>query len=154
VTHGLDTRQQPRYAMGMYDIPRPDPMPDTVVKLVSPSTWRDICETSLVPYSALDLADGFMHLSTKDQMIETANRYYTDYNPTLGLTLAIADLENDLRWEPAAKRNNELFPHLYAPCPRALITAVLILRCDHNAVFSVKASYPPTLSPDTNFTDL
>lgn len=125
--------------------------PPFVVKLVAPSVWPDICRTGVVPFSALDETDGFMHLSTQDQMIETANRYYTAHERVLGLKIETAAIEAPLKWEPAAKRNNDLFPHLYGPCPKEAIAALMILTRDNEGVFSIMTTLQTPVDPDTDF---
>ena len=63
--------------------------------------------------SPADLADGFVHLSTAEQLPGTLDRHYAGQTD---LHLAAVDLDavaDDLRWEPA--RDGALFPHLYAP---------------------------------------
>ena len=63
--------------------------------------------------SAVDLADGFIHLSFADQVEETARRHFGGRE---GLWLVAVDCESlgpDLRLEPS--RGGDLFPHLYRP---------------------------------------
>ena len=59
----------------------------------------------------IDLADGFIHLSTAEQVAETAARHFAGVD---GLKLLGVDAErlgDALRWEVA--RGGALFPHLY-----------------------------------------
>ena len=61
----------------------------------------------------VDLADGYIHLSTYDQLTETVDRHFADRT---GLHVAAVDLEangDKVRWEPS--RDGALFPHLYTP---------------------------------------
>lgn len=61
--------------------------------------------------AAVDLADGYIHLSTADQLTETVDRHFADRDD---LHVAAVDLEANgdaVRWEPS--RGNALFPHLY-----------------------------------------
>jgi uncharacterized protein (DUF952 family)/uncharacterized protein (DUF1330 family) len=61
----------------------------------------------------VDLADGFVHFSTADQVVQTAARHFAGAD---GLVLLAVDgdaLGPDLKWE--ASRDGALFPHLYAP---------------------------------------
>lgn len=129
-----------------------DHTPPFVVKLVDPALWPEICHTNSVAYSALDEADGYMHLSTQAQMIETANRYYTAHQRVLGLKIETSAIKTHLKWEPAAKRNNELFPHLYGQCAKDTIAELLILAQDKTGTFSVVANLPANIAPDTDFT--
>ena len=59
----------------------------------------------------LDLEDGYIHLSTADQLTETVDRHF---GGQADLWLAAVDLEAQgdcLKWE--ASRGGQLFPHLY-----------------------------------------
>lgn len=65
--------------------------------------------------AAVDLADGYIHLSAADQVAETLAKHFAG---RADLVLASFDAEalgNALRWEPS--RGGALFPHLYAPLP-------------------------------------
>ena len=66
-----------------------------------------------------DRADGFMHFSTADQVVESAARHRAA-EPDLILVAVDPDrLGAALRWEPA--RNGALFPHLYGPLPLEVV---------------------------------
>lgn len=61
----------------------------------------------------VDLADGFIHLSTAAQLTETVDRHFAGQDD---LWVAAVDLDANgaaVRWEPS--RGGQLFPHLYAP---------------------------------------
>jgi uncharacterized protein (DUF952 family) len=65
----------------------------------------------------VDLADGFVHLSTAGQVPETARRHFAGED---GLWLVACDagaMGAALRWEPS--RGGDLFPHLYRALGRA-----------------------------------
>ena len=59
----------------------------------------------------VDIADGYIHLSTADQLAETVDRHFAGQ---ADLAIAAVDLEalgDALRWEPS--RGGQLFPHFY-----------------------------------------
>ena len=58
----------------------------------------------------IDLADGYIHLSTGAQVAETLSRHFAGEAGLHPLALDSAQLP-DLRWEPS--RGGQLFPHLY-----------------------------------------
>lgn len=61
--------------------------------------------------SSQDVADGFIHFSTAQQLPESARRHRSGQ---AGLVLLAVDpdtVRDGLRWE--ASRRGELFPHLY-----------------------------------------
>lgn len=59
----------------------------------------------------IDLADGYIHLSTRDQLTETVDKHFAGQS---GLWVAAVDLEahgDAIRWE--VSRGGAQFPHLY-----------------------------------------
>ena len=61
----------------------------------------------------VDVADGYIHLSTAEQLTETVDRHFAGQD---GLHIAAIDLGafgDGLKWE--ASRGGALFPHLYGP---------------------------------------
>ncbi|MEO0612911.1 MAG: DUF952 domain-containing protein [Pseudomonadota bacterium] len=126
-------------------------LPDHVVKLIPADQWPALCGAQTIAYSTLDTTDGFMHLSTPEQMVGTANRHYTEYPFVIGLAIPTQHLVDSLKWEPAAKRNNALFPHLYAQCPTAWISHALVLRRSTDKTFMVMAQIDPPFDPATDF---
>lgn len=89
-------------------------MTDAIVwKLVDRAEWETARGAGAYAGSAVDLADGYIHLSTTDQLAETARRHYPGRT---GLLLVEVDLTGlDPVWEPS--RGGALFPHLYRPLP-------------------------------------
>ncbi|RMD47479.1 MAG: DUF952 domain-containing protein [Alphaproteobacteria bacterium] len=66
--------------------------------------------------SADDLRDGFVHLSTREQLPGTLSRHFAGEDGLWLAALATAALGAPLRWEPS--RGGALFPHLYRPIGR------------------------------------
>jgi uncharacterized protein (DUF952 family) len=67
--------------------------------------------------SADDIRDGFIHLSTGDQLPGTLERHYKGRDGLVLVAVAADALGPALRWEPS--RGGGLFPHLYGPLPVA-----------------------------------
>lgn len=69
----------------------------------------------------VDLADGYVHLSTAAQLAGTIDRHFAGQHD---LHLAAVDLDaagSAIRWE--VSRGGALFPHLYAPLTLELVIA-------------------------------
>ena len=69
----------------------------------------------------IDLQDGYIHLSTADQLGETIEKHFAGQT---GLWLAAVDLDalgETVKWEPS--RGGDLFPHLYALLPLDAVIA-------------------------------
>lgn len=93
-----------------------------IYKLLAAEEWVAAAQRGRYDGSSVDLRDGFIHFSARDQVVETAVRHFTGQG---GLTLLAVDpgrLGAELRWEPS--RGGALFPHLYAPLPVEAVVAV------------------------------
>ena len=75
------------------------------------ATWEEAAETGEYSGSALDLADGFIHFSTADQVKKTAALHLAGVTGLVLLTVPVEVVADALKWEPS--RNGVLFPHLY-----------------------------------------
>jgi uncharacterized protein (DUF952 family) len=106
-----------------------------VYKILRPEEWSDFQMLESWPGAPVDLADGFVHLSTAEQATETAAKHFAGESDLRLVAFDSADLGEALRWEPS--RGGALFPHLYAPLPRAaaLWDAPLPLGPDGHHVF-------------------
>jgi uncharacterized protein (DUF952 family) len=59
----------------------------------------------------IDLADGYIHLSTADQLTETADKHFAGQSDLHVAAVDLDALGDNLKWE--ASRGGALFPHLY-----------------------------------------
>lgn len=67
--------------------------------------------TGEAPLSPADGRDGYVHLSTREQLVATLDKHFGDVRAVRLLLLDGSTLGDALKWEPA--RGGELFPHLY-----------------------------------------
>src|ERR1700722_7818259 len=98
--------------------------------------WATALTAGTYSGTAQDLADGFIHFSTKDQIVEGPRRHRAGQD---GLVLVAVDVErlgDRLKWEKS--RGGDLFPHLYGPLDPTESANVepLPLGPDGNHVFS------------------
>ncbi len=84
-----------------------------VYKILPRADWERAVAAGRFEGSAVDLADGFIHLSGADQWAETARRHFAGQEDLMRLTLDADRLGPALRWE--VSRGGALFPHLHAP---------------------------------------
>ncbi|CAO1622529.1 unnamed protein product [Sympodiomycopsis kandeliae] len=91
-------------------------------KILTPSQYESLPRDDPAvrwPGVGIDLADGFIHLSTASQLAGTLERFFTDAGDTLWISAIsvqrIRDQKYQLKWEPAA---GTLFGHIYNEvCP-------------------------------------
>ena len=90
-----------------------------IYKILGRDDWARWRRDAEFAGSAVDVADGYIHLSTHVQVRETAARHFAGQE---GLVLVEIDsdaLGTALRWEPS--RGGQLFPHHYGPMAFALV---------------------------------
>ena len=68
----------------------------------------------------VDLADGYIHLSTEDQLAETVAKHFAGQSDLYLAAVDLTALSDTIRWE--VSRGGQLFPHIYGVLP---LTAVL-----------------------------
>ncbi len=91
-----------------------------IYKIFRRAEWEALRTAGETRGAPVDLADGYIHLSTAAQVVETAARHFGTESDLVLVAVASERLGSALRWEPS--RGGQLFPHLYAP-----------LRLDHIA---------------------
>ena len=109
-------------------------------KLVDRAEWDAALAAGAYAGSAVDRADGYIHMSTAAQLAETARRHYAGKRDLVLVEVALAPLGEALKWE--ASRGGDLFPHLFAHLPatadapqRGLsVDAAGVMRFDDGAV--------------------
>ena len=93
----------------------------TIYKLLSANGWAAARAAGVFEGSAVDLADGFIHLSGADQAQETAAKWFAGQADLVLLGVEAEALGEALKWE--ASRGGALFPHLYRPLlPSEVVT--------------------------------
>ncbi|MEM8771998.1 MAG: DUF952 domain-containing protein [Pseudomonadota bacterium] len=100
--------------------------PEFVYRLATRDEWFIAEETGVAPTRDIDKRDGYIHLSTREQVIETANLHFAGTPDLLALEIPSAPLINQIRFELAPKRG-EAFPHLYGALTRDHVARVLRL---------------------------
>lgn len=90
-----------------------------VYKICPAALWQEAERAGLFRGAPVDLADGYIHLSTAAQVRETAAKHFSGQRDLLLVAIDEVALGADLRWEPF--RGGALFPHLYAGLPIAAV---------------------------------
>jgi len=84
-----------------------------IYKILRAEEWAALQEEGETKGAPIDVADGYIHFSTAEQVAETAAKHFSGQD---GLILAAFEsdgLGKALKWEPS--RGGALFPHLYGP---------------------------------------
>ena len=87
----------------------------TAFKVLTAQQWADFERERVFRGAPVDIADGYIHLSTADQLEATIAKYFASQTGLMVAEVDLACLGDAVRWEPA--RGGDLFPHIYAELP-------------------------------------
>ena len=94
-----------------------------VFKICSHTSWREAQAAGRYAGAPVDVADGYIHLSTAAQVGETAARHFAGQGDLVLIavdTHVLAKLPGGaLKWETS--RGGDHFPHLYGDLPVAAV---------------------------------
>ncbi|MBS7542294.1 DUF952 domain-containing protein [Ancylobacter oerskovii] len=94
-----------------------------IYKISPRGAWAQAEAAGRFDGAPVDLADGFIHFSTANQVRETAARHFSGQADLVLAAIRVEALDPlALRWEPS--RGGALFPHLYAPLPMSAVAFV------------------------------
>ena len=97
-------------------------MPDAVAyKVLAADELARLERDGSFAGAAVDLADGYIHLSTAAQLAGTLDRHVAGRADLARGGVDLDALGEAVRWEPS--RGGDLFPHLYAPLPLDAVLA-------------------------------
>jgi len=91
-------------------------------KIFTADQWQQFEADGYFVGAPVDLADGYIHMSTADQLDGTLEKHFAGQE---GLVIAEIDLSgfgDDLRWE--VSRGGALFPHLYRDLPMTSVCTI------------------------------
>ncbi|GAB1642115.1 DUF952 domain-containing protein [Krasilnikovia sp. MM14-A1259] len=94
-----------------------------IYKILRPSEWAEFEAAGRFDGSPHDRRDGFIHLSTREQVADTAARVFGQEPTLVVVAVETETLGETVRWEEAPRRG-DVFPHVYGPLPRTSVTAV------------------------------
>ena len=93
----------------------------TLLHIVARDEWETNADTDYAPSSLA--SEGFIHLSTTEQVVATANRFYRGQEGLVLLEIASERLTRPLRFDDVP--GHGIFPHLYGPLNRDAVVRVL-----------------------------
>ena len=97
-------------------------MGDLVFKICSHTSWREAEAAGRFAGAPVDVADGYIHLSTAAQVGETAAKHFAGRSDLVLIAVDTSLLDGALKWEPS--RGGDLFPHLYGDLPVSAVSWV------------------------------
>jgi len=94
-------------------------------KILTADQWRQFQADGLFAGAPVDLADGYIHLSSADQVAETAAKHFAGQSGLILATVDLAALGDAVVWEPS--RGGQLFPHIYGVLPISAVTGAVAM---------------------------
>ena len=82
-----------------------------IYKIFRADEYRAFAAAGRTAGAPVDLADGYIHFSTGDQVAVTAAKHFAGEDGLKLLAVESDTLGDALKWEPS--RGGSLFPHLY-----------------------------------------
>lgn len=104
-----------------------------IYKLLDAALWSAAEKSGVFAGAGIDIADGYIHLSTAAQVRETARLWFRDGDEILLVGFEEEGLEG-LTYE--ASRGGDLFPHVFAPIPVSKAVSTVLLKRGADGLFA------------------
>lgn len=101
--------------------------PTTAYKVLTTEQMRAL-EADAFAGAPVDIADGYIHLSTVSQLTETVDKHFTGQHDLWVAAIDLDALGDAVRWEES--RGGQLFPHIYGRMPLDVVIAYSPLERD------------------------
>ena len=95
--------------------------PTTAYKVLTAAEMATLEADGRFAGAPVDLADGYIHLSTAAQLTATVDRHFAGRHDLHVAAVDLGALGAAVKWEQA--RGGDLFPHVYAELPLAAVVA-------------------------------
>ena len=86
---------------------------DTAYKVLTAEQMAALERDGSFAGAPVDLEDGYIHLSTAEQLTETVDKHFAGRADLHVAAVDLGSFAGSLKWE--ASRGGALFPHLYGP---------------------------------------
>lgn len=103
-----------------------------IYKIVPQQMWQEAEKTGIFSGAPVDLADGYIHFSTAEQVKATAAKHFAGQDDLLLVAVEEALLGDQLKYE--VSRGGALFPHLYGNLDLQFIHSVVALPLGEDGV--------------------
>jgi len=87
-------------------------MTQTIYKIVPKTLWDAAVDKGVFEGAEIDHIDGFIHFSTANQVVETAQKHFAGQQDLLLVAIDETIFGDHLKYE--VSRGGDLFPHLYS----------------------------------------
>ena len=95
-------------------------------KILTTPQWTQFQSDGVFTGAPVDLADGYIHMSTTDQLDETLSKHFAGQTGLIIATIDLTQLGDALKWE--VSRGGARFPHHYGALPIAAVVETRLHR--------------------------
>jgi uncharacterized protein (DUF952 family) len=85
--------------------------PELLFKIVDGNLWAQATVAGVFAGAAIDLRDGYIHLSSATQVEDTARLHFAGVHDLVLVAFRESQISAPVKWEPS--RGGQLFPHVY-----------------------------------------
>jgi uncharacterized protein (DUF952 family) len=89
-------------------------------KILTAGQWAGWQDRGVFTGAPIDIEDGYIHLSSADQVAETAAKHFAGLSDLVLVEVDLDALGDSVKWEPS--RGGQLFPHVYGVIPLDVVT--------------------------------
>ena len=97
-------------------------------KILTKDQYDQLKTDGVFKGAPVDLADGYIHMSTREQAAETAAKHFGGQDNLVMLMIDLAPFGEAIKWEKS--RGGALFPHLYGDLALSAVAGKVVLRLD------------------------
>jgi uncharacterized protein (DUF952 family) len=115
-------------------------MDSIAYKIETRGAWAKAQSAGTYTGSALDVTDGFIHLSARDQVRATLTMWFKDQPDLILAKIDLTTLGETVVWE--ASRGGVLFPHIYGVIPMSAVQEVIDLPLLADGSHDLPVSFP------------
>ena len=108
-------------------------------KILTADQYAQLKADGVFAGAPVDLADGYIHMSTRDQAAETVAKHFAGQDRLVMVMIDLAPFGEAIRWEES--RGGALFPHLYADLPITAVAGKVVLRIGDDGTHSFPAGF-------------
>lgn len=95
-------------------------------KILTREQWERFRAEGVFTGAPVDVADGYIHLSARDQVTETVTKHFAGQDDLILAMVDLIALGEAVKWEPS--RGGALFPHVYGALPLGAVTTTAKIR--------------------------
>lgn len=110
-----------------------------ILHITKREQWEQAKQSGIYRGDTL-VTEGFIHCSTTQQIIRTANRFFENQKGLVLLCIEPAQVQAEIKYEAV---DNDLFPHIYGVLNVDAVTQVLEFEPGENGKFEIPDGLAP-----------